>query len=343
LLTNKARRTLRSGKTLLLLFGFLAATACVAQQKGQYLPGQFELNSGVTPEPGFTYANVSINYFADTLKDGSGHTVPATGTYNLWGIENVFFYKPNFEALGGKMMFGIIAPTFANGSVTEQNLGLQAGGFGIADIFVQPLTLSWKFSRADFWVADGFVAPTGRYTPGATDNIGSGYWGNQVMSGTTVYITKNRGTSANLFTDWEQHGSKATSTGPSPTHLTPGQTFTMEWGIGQVLPLDKQFHKLLQAGVIGYDQWQVSSNSGLTSSGLPASALPFYSSHAIGFQTNFILPAKNLNFYFRFLPEYAAKARVQGRTIAFGGSYTFRIPKPKAPPSTDKIPEIPAE
>jgi len=340
---NNARGIAYSGKKLLLLFCFLTSIASVAQQKGQYLPGQFELNSGVTPEPGFTYANVSINYFADTLKDGSGHTVPATGTYNLWGIESVFLYKPNFDVLGGKMMFGIIAPTFANGSVTEQNLGLQAGGFGIADIFVQPLTLSWKFSRVDFWVADGFVAPTGRYSPGASDNIGSGYWGNQVMSGTTVYITKNRGTSANLFTDWEQHGSKDTSTGPSPTHLTPGQTFTMEWGIGQVFPLDKQFQKLLQAGVIGYDQWQVSSNSGLTSSGLPASAAPFYSSHAIGFQTNFILPAKNLNFYFKFLPEYAAKARVEGRTIAFGGSYTFRIPKPKAPSSSDKIPEIPAE
>lgn len=315
-----------------------------AQQKGQYLPGQFGLNSGVTPDPGVTYANITVNYFADTLKDANGNTTPATGSYNLWAIENIFLYEPNFNVLGGKMVFSIIAPTFANGSVTEENLGLQAGGFGVADIFVQPLTLSWKLSRADVWIGDGFVAPTGRYTPGASNNIGSGYWGNQIMSGTTVYLTKNKGTSANLFTDWEQHGSKDTSTtSATQFHETPGQTFTMEWGLGQVLPLDKQFSKLLQLGVVGYDQWQTSANSGLTSSGLPARLIPFYSAHAVGFQTNFILPPKNLNFYFKFEPEYSAKARVEGRTIVFGGSYTFRIPKPKAQGTPQQVPEIPAE
>jgi hypothetical protein len=295
-----------------------------AQQKGQYLPGQFGLNSGIMPESGFTYANISINYFADTLKDASGNTGPATGSYNLWAVENIFFYKPDFKLLGGKMVFGIFAPTFANGSVTEENLGFQAGGFGIADIFVQPLTLSWRFKRAGLWVGDGFVAPTGRYTPGASNNIGSGYWGNQLLTGSTVYLTKNKGTSANLFTDWEAHGQKQTS---NTYHETPGQTFTIEWGVGQVLPLDKGFSKLFQIGLVGYDQWQVSNNTGLLASGVPARLVPFYSVHAIGFQTNFILPRKNLNFYFKFEPEFSATARVEGRTVVFGGSYTFRIPK----------------
>ncbi len=302
------------------------AVSLPAQQKGQYLPGQFGLNAGVMPEPGFTYANITINYSADTLKDANGNTTPSTGSYDLWAVENLFFYEPNFKVLGGKMVFGVFAPTFANGSVTEENLGFQAGGFGVADIFVQPLTLSWKLKRADLWVGDGFVAPTGRYAPGASNNIGSGYWGNQLMTGSTVYLTKNKGTTANLFTDWEAHGQKQTS---AMFHDAPGQTFTMEWGVGQVLPLDKQFSKLLQFGLVGYDQWQVSNNTGLLGNGLPARLVPFYSVHAIGFQTNFILPPKNLNFYFKFEPEYSAKARVEGRTVVFGGSYTFRIPKPK--------------
>jgi hypothetical protein len=243
-----------------------------------------------------------------------------TGTYDIWAVENMFLYVPSFKVLGGRMMFGIIAPTFANGSVTVPQFG-PMGGYGIADILVQPVTLGWKLKRADVWVADGFVAPTGRYTPGATDNIGSGYWGNQLMSGSTVYLTKNKGTTANLFTDWEVHGQKEGS------NVTPGQTLTMEWGLGQVLPLDKQFRKLLQLGVIGYDQWEVTRDSGTLSSGLSASLNPPYSGHAIGFQTNFILPRKGLNFYFKFEPEYSATSRVQGRTIAFGGSYSFRIPR----------------
>jgi hypothetical protein len=99
-----------------------------------------------------------------------------------------------------------------------------------------------------------------------------------------------------------------------------------------VLPLDKQMHKLLQAGFIGYDQWQLSSNSGTTSFGLAASRVPFYSGHAIGFQTNFIMPAKNFSLFFKYENEVSAKARVEGRTIVFGGNYTFRIPKPKPQP-----------
>jgi hypothetical protein len=152
-----------------------------------------------------------------------------------------------------------------------------------------------------------------------------GYWGNNITTGSTVYLTKNRGTNGNLFTDWELHGSKTTGAG---TSATPGQTFTMEWGLGQVLPLKKDFSRLLQVGVIGYDAWQVSNHGGLASPRIPANSLPFYSVHAIGFQTNLILPAKALNFCFKFEDEYRSLARPEGRTFVFGGSYTLRIPKP---------------
>jgi hypothetical protein len=68
------------------------------------------------------------------------------------------------------------------------------------------------------------------------------------MTGTTYYITKNKGTSANLFTDWEVHGARA---GPDNTSKKPGQAFTDEWGVGQVLPLNKKMTQLLQFGAIG--------------------------------------------------------------------------------------------
>lgn len=306
---------------LLIAVSFGSLTLASPQQKGQYLPGQFGLNSGLLPEPGITYGSMTINYSADRLNNSDGNQTPLEGVYSVWAIENLFFYVPNKKILGGKLMTGIVAPTLANGSVTVTQLGANAGGFGIADIFVQPVTLGWKLKRADLWVADGFVAPTGRYTPGASDNIGSGYWGNQVMNGATLYLAKNKGTSANLFTDWETHGMKEES------NIIPGQSFTMEWAFGQVLPLDKQMHKLFQAGLIGYDQWQVSNDSGTLSSGLPASSVPHYSANAIGFQTNFILPEKNVNFFFKFDEDFSAKARVEGRTFVFGGNYTFRIPK----------------
>jgi hypothetical protein len=328
----------KSALPIVLLFCifFLSCSKLSAQQKGQYMPGQYGLNAGIMPDPGLTYQVMPIDYSADTLKGPNGGSLPLTTDYNIFAVENIFYYVFKLDFLGGaKFGIAIIQPTPANGSLTLgsvefPNVAVNAGGFGLVDTWVQPVNIGWSFKRADFWVGYAFVAPTGRYTPGASNNIGSGYWGNDLISGTTVYLTKNKGTSANLYTDWEFHGTKTTSFG---TNLTPGQTFTIEWGLGQVLPLDKQFHKLLQLGVIGYDQWQVTNDTGFVHPAVPANLVPYYSVHAIGPQINFILPTKALNFFFKFEDEYTALARPQGRTFVFGGSYTLRIPKPPPPKS----------
>ena len=114
------------------------------------------------------------------------------------------------------------------------------------------------------------------------------------------------------------------------------QAFTDEWGLGQALPLKKDLSQLMQVGVIGYDQWQVTANGGtvlVAGIPLPARLIPFYSVHGIGGQINYIVPGKNLVFLFKGIDEYRALARVQGHTIVFGGSWTLRIPKPKTPKS----------
>ena len=85
--------------------------------------------------------------------------------------------------------------------------------------------------------------------------------------------------------------------------------------------------QLAQLGLVGYDQWQVSNNGGnYTVAGTPvaASGVPYYSVHAIGLQANYILPAKDIVGFFKYYDEYSAKARVEGRTIVFGGSWTLK-------------------
>src|SRR5215471_890931 len=317
-------------KNAISIFACLVVASAVplpAQQKGQWVPGQFGLNAGVAPDPGFTYQNLVLNYSAGQLNDSRGNPVPSlTGTYSFWVDENVFMYVPNKKILGGYFA-PYINLNVANGSLVAAlqgpNLSANGGGSGVADTFVVPANFAWHLSRADVQAGDGFFAPTGRYTAGASDNIGSGYWGNTLLSGATFYITKDKGTSANVFLDWETHGKK------SGTNFTPGQAFTMEWGFGQMIPLKKgSFDKLLQIGFVGYDQWQVSDNGG-TIGQTPSSIIPYYSGHALGFQANYLLPPHGLNFFFKYYNEINAKARPEGRTIVFGGSWTLRIPKPK--------------
>jgi len=314
-----------------LVFGLLllcCSTLSWSQQKGQWVPGQAGLNGGVVPAPGFTYSNLALNYSAGQLNDSSGNRLPnLTGNFSFWVDENIFMFVPNHKVLGGYFA-PYASVNLANGSLVAEiagtNLSGQGGGAGLADTFVAPVNFGWHFSRADFSAGYGFFAPTGRYTPGASDNVGSGYWGNDLFSGTTFYITKNKGTSASLFTDWESHGQKETA---SSTKMTPGQAFTTEWGVGQVLPLDKKtMSKLLQVGFVGYDQWQISDNGG-TIGPVPASLLPHYSAHAIGFHTNFISTKTGLVLFLKYYNEISAKAHTEGRSIVFGGSWTLRIPK----------------
>jgi len=258
-----------------------------------------------------------VNYRATTLNGSDGSKVPVTGSYDVWAIENIVYYVPNFKFAGGNLAVMILFPTLANGSLAFPEYGVNGGGFGLADTWLQPFTLGWHLKRADIQVADALWLTTGRYTAGANDNIGYGDFGNHVTTGTTVYLKKNKGTSANLFTDWEKHGNK------NGTNYTPGQAFTDEWGVGQVLPLKKDFSRLLQLGGVGYDQWQITSNSGV------ASLLPFYSVHAAGLQATFIAPPKNVTLFFKYYWEYSASSTSLGNRLVVGGTWTLRDPKPK--------------
>ena len=207
----------------------------MAQQKGQYQPGQFGLNAGVLPDPGISYVDLNLNYSASRLNFANGQPVNATGTYNVWVMENIFFYVPQFKILGAKFAPYVAVPTLATGSLTLPFLGngttVATGALAFADTWFQPLNLGWHLPRADVWVGYAFMAPTGRYTPGSTTNIGSGYWGNHFNGGGTFYLTKDQGTTANFMGDWEIHGAKTTrntdistmlGTLPINIQVTPG-------------------------------------------------------------------------------------------------------------------------
>jgi hypothetical protein len=283
---------------------------------------------------------MDINYDAGTFNGPKGNAIPATGNYNVWAVENIFYFVPDTKFLGGNLGFMVIYPTPATGALVADisvqgipNLNGAGGGAGIGDLWVQPFTLGWHLKRWDLQVGDAFMVPTGRYSPGASNNVGSGYFGNHLQSGATYYVTKNKGTSVNIFTDWEVHGPKQVTS--NNVYKTPGQAFTDEWGVGQVLPLKKNLSQLLQVGIVGYDQWQITDNGGTGTIGpilVPAKLLPRYSVHAVGGQLTYILPAKNFTLFLKYEHEYKATSHFLGNTTVFGGTWTLAIPKSQTTP-----------
>ena len=58
-----------------LCIGLACVPSALAQQKGQWVPGQLGLNAGVIPDPGITYANLALNYSADRLNNSNGDRI----------------------------------------------------------------------------------------------------------------------------------------------------------------------------------------------------------------------------------------------------------------------------
>jgi hypothetical protein len=57
----------------------IATRPARAQNRGVYPLGMSATNSGITPEPGFTYTNQLLFYARDQAKDNEGKTLPVTG------------------------------------------------------------------------------------------------------------------------------------------------------------------------------------------------------------------------------------------------------------------------
>lgn len=107
----------------------------------------------------------------------------------------------------------------------------------------------------------------------------------------------------------------AASSAQQKGQWVPGQ-FGLNAG---VIP---ELSNVVQLGLVRYDQWQITDNSGIA-----ASVAPCYSAHALGLQANFGEQKKGVVLFFKYHNEQNAKAHPEGDTFVFGGSWTIRLPK----------------
>ena len=205
-------------------------------------------NAGVTPESGFTYANLFVFNSRDEEKGANGETVVTGNQAIMMDLNSFVWVSQKIGVLGDAVFSASATLPFANNSLSSDVTGPVSGGGGVADSVYQPLILGWRTERADLRAAFGFLAPTGRFTAGANNNVGSGYWTWVGSSGQTFYLTRNKATAVSAFQMYEFH------TTQEGTGIHPGQTLNLDYSLTQILPLDEGLR--LQLGLIGYAQWQ---------------------------------------------------------------------------------------
>jgi hypothetical protein len=308
-------KTLAGALFLTLVFASLASQAQTPPIRGVYTPGFSATNSGVLPEPGFTYSNTFLTYSFDQVVGPNGNVLSRDPSVGVLVDANVFIYVPKKKILGGNVGF-VADLNISNSSIDSVKFGTVAGGAGFADSFFQPITMGWHLKRADISAAYAFFAPTGRFTPGATNNTGSGHWTNAPTAGETIYLTKNKATAINAYQMLEFH---TTQTG---TNIHPGSTFDLDYSVTQILPLKKDKSLLLQPGFMGYGQWQLTDNTGPTINPTIASAT-HYAVNSIGVGANIILPARKASLGFKWFNEISNQNTVQGNSFQINGGITF--------------------
>ena len=282
-----------------------------AQNRGVYPLGMTATNSGVTPEPGFTYANQLLIYSRDKSKGPNGEVL-GTGTNSVVMDMNTIAWVSRKKILGGAKFSMAATLPFARNSLESDVTGPHSGGNGFADSYYMPFILGWEKKRASIRLIYGFLAPTGKFNAGANNNVGSGYWTHAVSSGQTFYLTKDKKTSLSAFEMYEVH------TTQEDTRIRPGDTFDLDYSLMRALPVSEK--PWLQVGVVGYHARQTTAKRGPTVT--TEQAATRYKVNAVGVGCGFNLPRK-INLGFKYFQEYADRSTFQGHSIQFSGSIKF--------------------
>jgi hypothetical protein len=280
--------------------------------RGVYPLGMNALNAGVTPEPGFTYSNLFVSYSRNQLKGADGEVV-ATGNNSVLIDLNTLAWVSKRTILNGAKFSMTATLLITNNSLTSDVVGPISGGGGFGDSYYQPLILGWEKDHAAIRVVYGFLAPTGKFTAGTNDNVGSGYWVSTFSSGQTFYLTNMRRTALSAFQMYEFHRAQ------KGTHIVPGQNLNLDYSLTQRVLL--QNDASLQLGVAGYNQWQTTDASGPTVTVEKAEA--HYRVNALGFVTSFAMPERKMSLGFKYFMEFSNRSTFEGNSVQISSAITF--------------------
>jgi hypothetical protein len=282
-----------------------------AQNRGVYPLGMSAISSGVTPESTFTYSNQFLLYTRDEAKDNAGQTLPVKGNHSVILDMNTITWVSEAKILGARYSAAASLP-FSQNDLTSDLQGNISGGSGFADSYYLPVILGWSWTRAAVRAMYGFLAPTGRFSPSANDNVGSGYWTHALSTGQTFYLTESKRLSLSAFQMYEFH------TVQEGTGVHPGDTFDLDYSLLYSLARTRRFQ--LQAGAAGYEQRQTTAKTG---PGINLSASEErYAINGCGFAVLGVLP-KRTGIGVKYFREFADRATFQGNSLQVVASIGF--------------------
>jgi hypothetical protein len=297
---------------LITLFGVGAADA---QLNGLHMKGDVGLDSGSQAPPGAYWGTLFYWYDTSRINNQFGDQVNPNGSLNMFAGLPLISVVTKKKILGANYGFSIIPAAILNSSLDAPRFG-QNPGAGFGDTYYQPISLGWKFKRADVLAGFAIYAPTGRYTAGNPngDNTGLGMWGFEPSIGTTIHLNEAKTWNASALASFEFNTDKRDSS----QHV--GNLLTLEGGLG------RSFLKgAAKAGLVYYAQWKLSDD---TLTGFPLLLVQGKNSvAALGPELTFPIATKSTLygfFTFRYEFEVYARTTTQGNAMVISAVFPFK-------------------
>jgi hypothetical protein len=293
-----------------------------AQFAGHNTKGDFGLQSGSQAPPGFyVVAPMYYRYDGDSLKNRDGDSVSIDpeerGSLDVNAYVFGLVWVSEFKILGGNYSFQIF-PAFTDNTLAAPILDLdESVDTGFTDLYFQPVNLGWHRDRADFIAGLGIFAPTGKYEPEGSDNLGLGMWSFELFAGTTVYLDEAKSWHFATTAFFETHTEK------EDTDIKVGNILTLEGGLG------KSFMEgAVNVGAAYYAQWKLTDDDLGLDIDLPGRrGLGKHRVYGAGPEVTIPIATKKKLYGFinaRYFWEFGARTTLEGNTFVL--TATFPIP-----------------
>jgi len=280
---------------LALAGGFALAPGKIqAQPAAHYPPGQEGIEAASLPPPGLYFRDYNCFYTAREIDNSAGNnaTPPNFNTMVYANVPRVVWIS-DLKFLGGNVGVNTLLPLIYQ---SLQVGGFNQSNFGIGDLFVDGM-LSWHLQRWDFVYGCGVWTPTGDSAAPPTARAGSGFWTSMQTFGAAYFIDEGKTWAISLLNRFEINSEQR------DTHLTPGDVLTADWGLSKALT--KEF----KAGLTGYFQQKLTSDSGSGASGDLSRVA------AIGPEISGLVPGINVLASLRYGYEFVAEDRARGNSV----------------------------
>lgn len=325
----------------------VSAQYAFAGTLGHYYPGVMGMRDIILPPRGAYALYYDPVYYSSDLRNANGNSLTnysmsgsETKHYNIYGHDLpvklsyglsadidtsmmfttqqlLFIWVPGWKFLGadygmtvspamGYVSVNAEVKAHATGTVTvgdisrtvtaNQTITVKSDKYGFADLLVMPVMLDWRGKRYDAGLYYGFWAPTGAYSENRIANVGMGFWTQQLQAFGAYYFDDYRKTALIMTGTYNFNSSKYDQ------DVAPGQSMTLEYALSHYLT-DR-----VEIGVCGYDQWQVSPDTGSAAKNKDV----FYQIHAVGGQISGWVIKEKLNITTKCYYEYYGVGRFRG-------------------------------